>query len=158
MSLIYATLDIQLRGCIFQFVLQVMQQSSPKSNFWKTDDLFFEKCSSCIHAFTNNIAHLFHIYFNLIVATTTACSRTSPPKVHTSWWWSSKEGSAQSYISQVGFPTGRDIATFRDSGTGKTFLSLDKGTTGQKFLHCPGTKGQRDKLKFLPRDGTGRDS
>ena len=32
------------------------------------------------------------------------------------------------------------------------------GTTGQKFHHCPGTKGQRDKLKILPRDGTGRDS
>ena len=32
------------------------------------------------------------------------------------------------------------------------------GTKGQKFLHCPGTKGQRDKLKILPRDGTGRDS
>ena len=32
------------------------------------------------------------------------------------------------------------------------------GTTGQKFLHCPRTKGQRDKLKILPRDGTGRDS
>ena len=32
------------------------------------------------------------------------------------------------------------------------------GTTGQKFLHCPGTKGQRDKLKILPRDGTVRDS
>ena len=31
------------------------------------------------------------------------------------------------------------------------------GTKGQKFLHCPGTKGQRDKLKILPRDGTGRD-
>ena len=57
----------------------------------------------------------------------------------------------------VGFPTGRDSATFRDSGTGKTFLSRDKGTTGQKFLHCPGTKGQRDKLKILPRDGTGQD-
>ena len=60
--------------------------------------------------------------------------------------------------SKLGFPTGRDSATFRDSGTGKTFLSRDKGTTGQKFLHCPGTKGQRDKLKILPRDGTGRDS
>ena len=58
----------------------------------------------------------------------------------------------------LGFPTGRDSATFRDSGTAKTFLSRDKGTTGQKFLHCPGTKGQRDKLKILPRDGTGRDS
>ena len=32
------------------------------------------------------------------------------------------------------------------------------GTKGQKFLHCPGTKGQQDKLKILPRDGTGRDS
>ena len=32
------------------------------------------------------------------------------------------------------------------------------GTKGQKFHHCPGTKGQRDKLKILPRDGTGRDS
>ena len=32
------------------------------------------------------------------------------------------------------------------------------GTTGQKFHHCPGTKGQQDKLKILPRDGTGRDS
>ena len=59
---------------------------------------------------------------------------------------------------QLGFPTGRDGATFRDSGTGKTFLSLDKGTTGQKFLHCPGTKGQWDKLKILPWDGTVRDS
>jgi hypothetical protein len=32
------------------------------------------------------------------------------------------------------------------------------GTKGQKFLHCPGTKGQQDKLKILPWDGTGRDS
>ena len=31
-------------------------------------------------------------------------------------------------------------------------------TKGQKFLHCPGTKGQRDKLKILTRDGTGQDS
>ena len=31
------------------------------------------------------------------------------------------------------------------------------GTKGQKFLYCPGTKGQRDKLKILPRDGTERD-
>ena len=28
------------------------------------------------------------------------------------------------------------------------------GTKEQKFLHCPGTKGQQDKLKILPRDGT----
>ena len=32
------------------------------------------------------------------------------------------------------------------------------GTTGQRFLCCPGTKGQQDKLKILPRAGTGRDS
>ena len=32
------------------------------------------------------------------------------------------------------------------------------GITGQKFLHCHGTKGQRDKLKILPRDEMGRDS
>jgi hypothetical protein len=30
-------------------------------------------------------------------------------------------------------------------------------TKEQKFLPCPGTKGQRDKLKILPRDGIGRD-
>ena len=32
------------------------------------------------------------------------------------------------------------------------------GTKGQKFHPCPGTKGQWDKLKILPRDRTGRDS
>ena len=32
------------------------------------------------------------------------------------------------------------------------------GTKGQKFLPCPGTKGQRDKLKILPRDRTGGES
>ena len=32
------------------------------------------------------------------------------------------------------------------------------GTRRLKFLHCPRTKGQRDKLKILPRAGTGRDS
>ena len=30
------------------------------------------------------------------------------------------------------------------------------GAKGQKFLHYPGTKGQRDKLKILPRDRTGQ--
>jgi len=28
------------------------------------------------------------------------------------------------------------------------------GRKGQKFPSCPGTKGQRDKLKFFPWDGT----
>ena len=31
----------------------------------------------------------------------------------------------------VGFPTGRDSATFRDNGTEVSSLSRDKGTTGQ---------------------------
>ena len=31
------------------------------------------------------------------------------------------------------------------------------GTKGQKFPKFPKTKGQRDKLKFFPRDRTGRD-
>ena len=41
----------------------------------------------------------------------------------------------------VGFPTGR---------------VLSRGTKRQKFLHCPRTKGQRDKLKILPRDVPGQ--
>ena len=41
---------------------------------------------------------------------------------------------------------------FQRDGTVKLF-----GTAGQAKLFCPGTKGQRDKLKILPRDGTGRD-
>ena len=50
---------------------------------------------------------------------------------------------------------------FQRDGTSKLF-----GTKGQKSLHCPGTKGQRDKLKILPgtrqagtakiRDGPGQ--
>ena len=39
---------------------------------------------------------------------------------------------------------------FQQDGTVQLF-----GTKGQKFLHCPGSKGQRDKLKILPRDGSG---
>jgi hypothetical protein len=51
----------------------------------------------------------------------------------------------------VGFPTGRDSATFRDSGTGKTFLSRDKGTTGQAQKFAKGRDGPRQ-----PKFGTGR--
>ena len=47
----------------------------------------------------------------------------------------------QSYTSQVGFPTGRD-----------------SGQRDRSSFIVPGQKGQRDKLKMLPRDGTGRDS
>ena len=42
--------------------------------------------------------------------------------------------------SKLGFPMGRTVQLF--------------GTKGQKFFHCPGTKGQRDRLRILPRDGT----
>ena len=33
--------------------------------------------------------------------------------------------------AKLGFPTGRDIATFWDKGTEVPSLSRDKGTTGQ---------------------------
>ena len=42
---------------------------------------------------------------------------------------------------KVGFPTGRDSETFRDSGTGKIFLSRDKGTTGQAQNFATGRDG-----------------
>ena len=45
------------------------------------------------------------------------------------------------------------VQDFQRDGTVQLF-----GTKGHKFLHCPGTKEQRDKLKILPRDGMGRDS
>ena len=70
--------------------------------------------------------------------------------------WHSNKSTTLTTDLKLGFPTGRDSAIFRDSGTGKKILSQDKGTMGQKFLHCPGTKGQRDKLEILPRDRTGR--
>ena len=43
------------------------------------------------------------------------------------------------------------VQDFQRDGTVQLF-----GTKGHKFLHCPGTKEQRDKLKILPRHGTGR--
>ena len=46
------------------------------------------------------------------------------------------------YLYRLEFPTGRDSATFRDKGTEVPSLSR--------------TKGQRDKLKILPRDGTAK--
>ena len=53
--------------------------------------------------------------------------------------------------SQVGFPTGRDSATFRDSGTGKKILSRDKGTEVPSLSRDKGTTGQAPNL------ATGRD-
>ena len=43
--------------------------------------------------------------------------------------------------------------SFQRDGTEQLF-----GAKGQKFLHCPWTKGQRCRLKILPRDGMGRES
>ena len=58
---------------------------------------------------------------------------------------------------KLGFPTGQKFLVPRDKGTDMLLLSRDKGTAGQGNLFCPGTKGQRDNLKILPRDRTGRD-
>ena len=54
---------------------------------------------------------------------------------------------------KVGFPTGRDSATFRDKGTEAPSLSRDKGTTGQANNLAKG----RDR-PGQPKFGTGRDS
>ena len=51
----------------------------------------------------------------------------------------------------LGFPTGRDSATFWDSGTGKKFLSRDKGTTGQPQNLTTGRDGPGQ-----PKFGTGQ--
>ena len=67
-------------------------------------------------------------------------------------------------IMEVGFST---ILNHRVGGTtlGRwdTYQSFQRdgtvqlfGTKGQKFLHCPGTKGQWDKLKILPRGTAGQ--
>ena len=55
--------------------------------------------------------------------------------------------------SKLGFPTGRDSATFWDKGTEVSSLSRDKGTMGQaKNL----TKGRDGTVKI--QDGTDRDN
>ena len=51
----------------------------------------------------------------------------------------------------VGFPTGRDSATFRDNGTEVSSLSRDKGTTGQAKNLTKGRDGPGQ-----PKFGTGR--
>ena len=70
---------------------------------------------------------------------------------------------------ELGFPTGRDSATFRDKGTEVSSLSRDKGTTGQAQNLAKGRAGTgfsyfstgrtRTGRNFdiLPRDGPGRD-
>ena len=55
--------------------------------------------------------------------------------------------------SKLGFPTWQDFLVPQDKGTEVPSLSRDKGTTGQKSLLCPGTKGQWEKLKIFLRNG-----
>jgi hypothetical protein len=50
----------------------------------------------------------------------------------------------------LGFPTGRDSATFRDKGTEAPSLSRDKGTTGQAKNLAKGRDGPGQ-----PKSGTG---
>ena len=52
---------------------------------------------------------------------------------------------------KLGFPTGRDSATFRDNGTEVSSLSRDKGTTGQAKNLTKGRDGPGQ-----PKSGTGR--
>ena len=56
----------------------------------------------------------------------------------------------------LGFPMGRDSETFRDSGTGKTFLSRDKGTTGQAQNLATGRDGPGFFETVPSRPGTSR--
>ena len=66
---------------------------------------------------------------------------------------------------ELGFPTGRDSATFRAKGTEVSSLYRDKGTTGQAKNLTKGWDGP-GQPKFRTgwagtakiRDGTGRDS
>ena len=53
----------------------------------------------------------------------------------------------------LGFPTGRDSATFRDKGTEVFSLSQDKGTTGQAQNLAKGRDGPGQPVKTW--DGTG---
>ena len=52
---------------------------------------------------------------------------------------------------EIGFPTGRDSATFRDKGTEVPQLSRYKGTTGQ----AKNLAKERDRLG-QPKSGMGR--
>ena len=49
---------------------------------------------------------------------------------------------------QVGFPTGRDSATFRDKGTEVPSLSRDKGTMGQSQNLAMGWDRPQQPIKF----------
>ena len=57
---------------------------------------------------------------------------------------------------EVGFPTGRDSATFWDKGTEVPSFSRDKGTTGQTQNLAMGRAGlgQPIKIRYGTWDGT----
>ena len=57
------------------------------------------------------------------------------------------------FMLKLGFPTGRDSATFWDKGTEVPALSRYKGTTGQAKKLAKGWDGLGQ-----PKFGTGRDS
>ena len=65
------------------------------------------------------------------------------------WFWLVTV-SAREY--QLGFPTRRDSATFRDKGTEVPSLSWDKGTTGHAQNLATGWDGRGQPVKI--RDGT----
>ena len=48
--------------------------------------------------------------------------------------------------STLGFPIGHNYLVPWDKGTEVPSLSPDKGTMGQKSIHCPGTTGQAQNL------------
>ena len=58
--------------------------------------------------------------------------------------------------SMIGFPTGRDSATFRDKGTEISSLSRDKGTTGQAQNFATGRDGTGFWQLVPSRPGTSR--
>ena len=60
--------------------------------------------------------------------------------------WGSIKGSIRYY--KLGFPTGRDSATFRDKGTEISSLSQDKGTTGQAQNLAKGRDGPEQPVKI----------
>ena len=59
-------------------------------------------------------------------------------------------------IFELGFPTGRDSATFQDKGTEVPSLFRDKGTTGQAQNRAMGQdgRGQPVKIRDRTRDRT----
>ena len=55
----------------------------------------------------------------------------------------------------LGFPTGRDSATFRDNGREVPSLYRDKGTTGQAIKLAKGRNGPGRAGTAKIRDGPG---